>query len=218
LILSAPSTIAVKSWEDMRTGELWQAIRLSFLEFAAAFLIALVIGMTLGLIFYRFRSIGSAVEPLLLAFYAAPTILLYPVFLALFGLESGAVVSIAVILGTIPIMVNVRAGLVGVERIFLKLGRSLRATRWQMFWKVLLPAATPTIFSGVRLGFTYCLVGVIAVEFLLFSGGLGRMVSWRYFIFDSEGMYAGIAFVIAIAALVNGVVRRIEDRIRTRWV
>jgi len=61
-------------------------------------------------------------------------------------------------------------------------------------------------------------VGVIAVEFLLFSGGLGRMVSWRYFIFDSEGMYAGIAFVIVIAALVNGVVRRIEDRIRTRWV
>lgn len=218
LILSAPSTVAVKSWEDIRTGELWQAIRLSFLEFAAAFLIALVIGMTLGLIFYRFRGVGSAVEPLLLAFYAAPTILLYPVFLTLFGLESGAVVSIAVILGTIPIMVNVRAGLVGVERIFLKLGRSLRATRWQMFWKVLLPAATPTIFSGVRLGFTYCLVGVIATEFLLFSGGLGRMVSWRYFMFDSEGMYAGIAFVIVIAALVNGVVRRIEDRIRTRWV
>lgn len=218
LILSAPTTIAVKSWEDIRTGELWQAIRLSFLEFAVAFLLALIIGMTLGLLFYRFRVVGAAVEPLLLAFYAAPTILLYPVFLTLFGLESGAVISIAVIVGTIPIMVNVSAGLLGVERIFIKLGRSLRATPWQMFWKVLLPAATPTIFSGVRLGFTYCLVGVIAVEFLLFSGGLGRLVSWRYFIFDSEGMYAGIALVIVIAALVNGLVRKVEERIRTRWI
>ena len=218
LILSAPTTIAVKSWEDIRTGELWQAIRLSSIEFGVAFAIALTIGMTLGLVFYRFRRIGSAVEPLLLAFYAAPTILLYPVFLTLFGLESGAVISIAVIVGTIPIMVNVSAGLVGVERIFIKLGRSLRATPWQMFWKVLLPAATPTIFSGIRLGFTYCLVGVIAVEFLLFSGGLGRLVSWRYFIFDSEGMYSGIALVIVIAALVNSLVRRIEDRIRARWI
>jgi len=105
-----------------------------------------------------------------------------------------------------------------VERIFIKLGRSLRATPWQMFWKVLLPAATPTIFSGIRLGFTYCLVGVIAVEFLLFSGGLGRMVSYRYFFFDSEGMYAGIALVIVIATLVNALVRRVEERIRARWI
>ena len=218
LILSAPSTISVKSWEDIRTGELWQAIQLSSIEFAVAFGIALAIGMALGLIFYRFRGIGAAVEPLLLAFYAAPTILLYPVFLTLFGLESGAVISIAVIVGTIPIMVNVSAGLMGVERIFIKLGRSLRATPWQTFWKILLPAATPTIFSGIRLGFTYCLVGVIAVEFLLFSGGLGRMVSYRYFFFDSEGMYAGIALVIVIAALVNSLVRKVEDRIRARWI
>lgn len=217
LILSAPSAIALQSWQDIRSGELWQAIGLSFLEFAAAFSIALVVGTGLGLLFYRFGTFGAAVEPLLLAFYAAPTILLYPVFLALFGLKSGAVVSIAAILGTVPVMVNVRAGLLGVDRIFIKQGRSLRATPWQMFRMILLPAATPTIFSGVRLGFTYCLVGVIAVEFLLFSGGLGRMVSWRYFIFDTEGMYAGIAFVIVIAAAVNGLVRRAEDRIRARW-
>ena len=182
-----------------------------------AFLISLVLGMFFGILFFRFRLFRAAVEPPLLAFYAAPTILLYPVFLTLFGLGSATVVSMAVIFGSIPVMVNVGVGLAGVEPIFVKLGRSLKASRLQMFTKILLPAATPTIFTGLRLGFTYTLVGVIAVEFITFSGGLGKMVSWRYFIFETEGIFSGIVFVLLIAILINAVLRRVEERIRTRW-
>ncbi len=86
-----------------------------------------------------------------------------------------------------------------------------------MFTKILLPAATPTIFTGLRLGFTYTLVGVIAVEFITFSGGLGKMISWRYFIFETEGIFSGIVFVLLIAILMNALLRRAEERIRTRW-
>ena len=217
LVLSAPSAIALKMWEDILSGELLDHLKVTALELGIAFLIALPAGAACGILFFRFRLIGSAVEPLLLAFYAAPTILLYPVFLALFGLGSAAVISLAVIFGAIPITVNVSAGLSGVERIYVKLGLSLKATPWQLFWKVMLPAATPTIFSGIRMGFTYAFIGVIAVEFLIFSGGLGRMVSWRYFTFDTEGLYSGVVTVIVIAALVNSLVRLAEDRVRARW-
>ncbi len=214
LILSPPSTVAVKAWEDVRNGELAAHLGATALEVSVAFVVALLLGTGLGTLFFRFRLVGAAVEPLLLAFFAAPTILLYPVFLTLFGLGSPAIVSMAVVTGTIPIMVNVSAGLVGVERVYVKAGRSLRAGPWQLFWKVMLPAATPTIFAGIRLGFTYTFITVVAVEFLIFSGGLGRMVSWRYFIFDTDGLYAGVAAVIVIAALVNRLVRLAEDRVR----
>ncbi len=214
LILSPPSTVAVKAWEDVRNGELAAHLGATALEVSVAFGVALLLGTGLGTLFFRFRLVGAAVEPLLLAFFAAPTILLYPVFLTLFGLGSPAIVSMAVVTGTIPIMVNVSAGLVGVERVYVKAGRSLRAGPWQLFWKVMLPAATPTIFAGIRLGFTYTFITVVAVEFLIFSGGLGRMVSWRYFIFDTDGLYAGVAAVIVIAALVNRLVRLAEDRVR----
>ncbi len=217
LILSPPTRVAVTAWADIRSGELLAHLKVTALEFSAAFLIALALGIGLGVLFFRFRLIGDAAEPLLLAFFAAPSILLYPVFLTLFGLGSATVVAIAVVTGTIPIMVNVSAGLMGVERIFVKLGKSLKVTPWQLFWKIMLPAATPTIFSGIRMGFTYTFIGVIAVEFLLFSGGLGRMVSWRYFIFDTEGLYSGVALVITIAALVNSLVRLAEERVRARW-
>ncbi len=217
LILSPPSAIARKVLEDVKGMELWSSLQTTSLEFMIAFLISLILGVFFGILFFRFRFFGAAVEPLLLAFYAAPTILLYPVFLTLFGLGSKAVVSMAVVLGCIPIMVNVNIGLAGVEPIFIRLGRSLKATRWQMFWKIMLPAATPTIFTGFRLGFTYTLVGVVAVEFITFSGGLGKMVSWRYFIFDTEGLFSGIVFISLIAALMNNLLHRAEERIRRRW-
>jgi ABC-type nitrate/sulfonate/bicarbonate transport system permease component len=57
----------------------------------------------------------------------------------------------------------------------------------------------------------------VAVEFLTFSGGLGRMVSWRYFIFDTNGLYAAVALVIVVAAVVNSLLRAAEGRVRTRW-
>jgi len=217
LILSAPSTVAVKAWEDVRSGELLAHLGVTAGEFGLAFFVALLLGGVFGVLFFRFRLVGGAVEPLALAFFAAPSILLYPVFMTLFGLGSAVVVSMAIVTGTIPIMVNVSAGLSGVERIFVKLGLSLQATPWQLFWKVMLPAATPAIFSGIRMGFTYTFISVIAVEFLLFSGGLGRLVSWRYFVFDTEGLYSGIAMVIVIAAVVNSVVRLAEERVRARW-
>jgi NitT/TauT family transport system permease protein len=217
LILTSPSAIALKVWEDLRGAEVWAGLQTTAIEFSLAFLISLFLGVVLGALFFRFRILGSAIEPLLLALYAAPTILLYPVFLAVFGLGSAAVVSMAIVFGSIPIMVNVSVGLTQVERIFLKLGRSLQASPGQMFWKIMFPAATPTIFTGLRLGFTYTLVGVIAIEFITFSGGLGKMVSWRYFLFDTEGVFSGIVFIILIAVLMNHLLLRTEDRIRARW-
>jgi NitT/TauT family transport system permease protein len=217
LILSSPSTIVLKIWEDLNGTELWSSLRTSAIEFLIAFAISLIIGFLFGILFFRYRPFGLAVEPILLAFYAAPTILLYPVFLTLFGLGSAAVVSMAVVFGATPIMVNVSVGLAGVEPILIKLGRSLKATRFQMFWKIMVPAATPTIFTGFRLGLTYTLLGTIAVEFITFSGGLGKLVSWRYFIFDTEGLFSGIVFVVLIAVLMNHLLRRGEERIRRRW-
>ena len=209
--------ITLKAWEDLSGAELWASLQTTSLEFFLAFLISFSVGVLFGVLFFHFRVLGSALEPLLLAFYAAPTVLLYPVFLTLFGLGSATVISVAVVIGSIPIMVNISVGLSGVEPIFVKLGRSLKASRWQMFWKILVPAATPTIFTGLRLGFTYTLVSVIAVEFIIFSGGLGKMVSWRYFIFDTEGIFSAIVFIILIAVLINHLLLRMEGHLRRRW-
>jgi len=217
LVLSRPSLTAVRLWHDLGSAELWLSFWTTVQEVAVALLLSLVIGAAIGYALYRFLTFRRAVEPLMVAFYSAPAILLYPVFMTFLGQGSETVVTMAVVLGAVPIAINVAVGFAGIEAIWRKVGRSLNATRNQMLWKIMIPAATPTIVTGFRLGLTFALVGVIALEFLTYSGGLGKLVSWRYFVFDTDGVYAAIVLVAAIAILINTALNILEQRVRSRW-
>jgi NitT/TauT family transport system permease protein len=108
-------------------------------------------------------------------------------------------------------------GFAGIEPIWRKVGRSLNATPTQMLTRILIPAATPIIVTGFRLGLTFALIGVVSLEFLTYSGGLGRLISWRYYIFDTDGVYAAILLVAMIAITINALLTGLEQRVRGRW-
>jgi ABC-type nitrate/sulfonate/bicarbonate transport system permease component len=80
-------------------------------------------------------------------------------------------------------------------------GLTLHLTRWQLFRYVLLPAAAPTIFTGLRMGFIYMLLSIIAMEFVVALGGIGNLVSGAYFRLDTEELYVGVALVIFFSVL-----------------
>ena len=134
-----------------------------------------------------------------------------------FGQGSGTVIIMSVVLATVPVAINVAVGFSGIAPIWRKVGRSLHTTRGQMFFNIMVPAAMPTIVTGFRFGLTFALVGVVALEFLTYSGGLGRLVSWRYFVFDTDGVYAAILLVAAIAIVINALLSALERRVRRRW-
>ena len=217
LILSRPSETAIRLWRDLGSEELWASFATTVQEVAIALLLSLLIGAAAGFALHRFLTFRRAVEPLMVAFYSAPAILLYPVFLTFFGEGSVTVIIMAVVLGSVPIAINVAVGLGSIAAIWRKVGRSLNATGRQMFFKIMVPAAMPTIATGFRLGLTFALVGVIALEFLTYSGGLGKLVSWRYFVFDTDGVYAAIILVAVIAVLINAALNAMENRVRSRW-
>lgn len=217
LVLSRPSQVAIRLWQDMGTSELWQSLATTVREVIAALALTLLIGCALGYAFYRFGAFRAAAEPMLVAFYSAPAILLYPIFLTFLGQGSATVITMAVILGAVPIAINMAVGFAGIEPIWRKVGRSLHATPTQMVTRILIPAATPIIVTGFRLGLTFALIGVVALEFLTYSGGLGRLISWRYFIFDTDGVYSAILLVAAISILINALLTGLEQRVRGRW-
>ncbi len=218
LILSRPSKIGTRLLQDLATSELWMSLATTVQEVLVALSLSLLIGTSLGYTFYRFRTFQQAVEPLLVAFYSAPAILLYPIFVFFLGAGSATVITMAVILGSVPIAINVAVGFASIEPIWRKVGRSLNATPRQMLFHILVPAATPTIVTGFRLGLTFALVGVVALEFLIYSDGLGKLVSWRYFVFDTDGVYSAIVLVSAIAIIINIALTTFDQRIRRRWV
>ena len=179
----------------------------------AATALALLIGVPFGYLLYRKRAFGLAYESWLAAAFAAPIVLLYPLFLVIFGRSLVTLILMGMIPGAIPITIHVYQGLRGVPKTMMNVGRSLNASSQQMFWKIALPAAAPTIFAGVRVGVMYMLINVIAIEYLINLGGLGRVVSEMAFRFEVPGTYAGIALVIVVSVLFYLVLGRAE-----RWL
>jgi ABC-type nitrate/sulfonate/bicarbonate transport system permease component len=179
----------------------------------AAALAAIAIGVPLGYLLYRRRVLGEAYEGWLAAAFAAPLVLLYPLFLVIFGRTHLTLVVMAVIPAAIPITLQTRAGLAAVPRTLINVGRSFHLGSRALFWKIMFPHAVPNIFNGVRLGVMYALVNVVAIEYLTDFGGLGRIVSNTYFRYEIPGTYAAILFVILVSVVFFWGFNRIE-----RWL
>jgi ABC-type nitrate/sulfonate/bicarbonate transport system permease component len=181
---------------------------------AAATGLALAVGIPFGYFLYRNTKYGIAYEGWLAAAFAAPTVLLYPLFLVIFGRSHMTLIAMGFIPGSIPIIIQTRQGLLGVSRTLLNVGRSFNVSEKEMFWKIQLPAAVPTIFTGIRIGVMYTLVNIVAIEYLIDFGGLGRIVSEMYFRFDTAGTYASIITVVLVSVLFYWGFGRIEKWLR----
>ena len=214
LIVPLPSDVIAAGVVMTSEGDLLQAFLATFAVTIAAGGLAIVLGVPIGYLLYRHEIFGRAYESWLGAGFAAPLVLLYPLFLVIFGRSYATLIAMGTIVGVIPIIINTRIGLMRAPRTLVDVGHAFNCTQSQQFWKILFPAAVPAIFSGIRLGLIYTLVNVIGIEFLINFGGLGRLVSDTYDRFDIPGMYASIAYIILISALVFMGLDRMQARLR----
>ena len=214
LVVSRPTGMALALWQDIASGEIPKLFLVTMAEVVIAFAISAILGFGMGYFLWRYERWGVAYETLLGAIFGSPLVLVYPIFLVIFGRNSAAVVAMGILAGYIPITLGVRDGLVGVNRTLVRVGESLNLSRKIIFWKIQLPAAAPTIFSALRLGFTYALVNIIGVEFLVEIGGLGKMVSAAYSRFQIDNMYAGIGAIIVLTAIFISLSYKLQRRVR----
>lgn len=187
--------------------------RITFGVTAVAILLEFLVAVPFGYFLFRRREFGLAYSGWLAALFAAPVFLLYPLFLVIFGRSYLTLVIMGFLPGVIPLIIQVEQGFLGVSPTLIKVGRSFDLTPWRIFTKIMIPAAAPSIFTGFRLALMYTLINVVAIEYLVDIGGLGRIVADRYFRFDIPGTYSAIVAVTAISILFNWLIGRIE-----RWV
>jgi len=210
LIIARPSDVAVAFWEKLVSGELIGLFGHTMFQFSVSYLFAVVLGLVGGYCLWRYKLLGEAYDPIIGAIYGSPVILLYPISLVLFGRSSLAIIVMSSLYGFIPVLLNTRAGFLNVHPILLKVGRSMNLQPRQMFWKILVPAATPTIFAGLKLGLIYSLIVVVAMDFIVSINGLGKLISDAYFKFQIDVMFAAIVAVSLLAICFLLVLRRVE--------
>lgn len=214
LFVAPPSRTLLRLGRDLTGGEIWMLTWITLCETGIAFLFSVVVGTAAGYLLWRIPALGRAFEPLIAGLFSSPIILLYPIFLVLFGRTPVAVIAQAVTLGILPIVLFTRQAFLGVSPILLKVGRSLDLSPRAIFRHILLPAAAPTVFTGMRLGLTYMLISVVAMEYIVQVGGLGKAVAQSYLRFRMEEVYSGVALVLGISACLIHLTYRAERSAR----
>jgi NitT/TauT family transport system permease protein len=154
----------------------WPHAAATMLAFAYALVISAVLGVALGLWLGLRRFAGDVAEPILASLYTIPKVTLYPVMLLLFGLGLSAKVAFGVIHGLIPIVLFTLSAVKNVPQVYLRSARALRLTPLQTATSVLIPAVTPEIVSGLRIGFSTTLLGVLIGEMFASQRGLGFLI------------------------------------------
>lgn len=189
------------------------AFGITFATVGVALILELAVAIPVGYALFRWRALGLAYEAWLAAMFAAPVFLLYPLFMVIVGRNVMTLVLMGFIPGVIPMIIQVYQGFVSIPRTLISVGNSYGLAARQIFWMIMVPAALPGIVTGVRIGLMYTLINIIAIEYLVDVGGLGRVVSDRYFRFDIEGMYSSIIGIAAISVVFNWMIGRAQ-----RWV
>ena len=182
-------------------------------EAAAAGLLLVAVAIPTGVLLHRARLLCEAVEGWIGAMAAAPLVLIYPLFLVIFGRSAWTIIMIAFVAALPPVILKTLEGLSGTRAVLINVGRSFNLTPSQLYWKILFPSALPTIFVGVRLGMIFALINIVGVEFLINFGGLGQLVNELSERYDLPGTYAAICFVILVSVLFFIGTERIE-----RWL
>jgi len=178
-----------------------------------AAVLLVVVGVGFGVLLYRVQLLRDATETWVAALASAPTVLMYPLFLVIFGRSENTIIMMGFVAGVPAVILKTIEGLTGTRRVLIDVGRSFNLTELQLFRKILFPAALATIFVGLRLGMIFALINIVGVEFLINFGGLGQLINDLAERYDLAGTYAAICFVILVSVVFFFLTDRLE-----RWL
>jgi ABC-type nitrate/sulfonate/bicarbonate transport system permease component len=214
LLLPNPVNVWFQLLDVTTSGEFIPDLIVTFTELAAAFVIAVSLGVTLGYLISRSPYLIKVFEPLFAGIYAIPIILFLPLYVFILGLGPASKIALGATISFFPIIINTIAGFGTVDRALTRAAHSMGANDIQMFRYVLFPAALPVILAGLRIGFTVALLSVIGSETIASLAGLGHRIVNLAENMEMARMFAYIVFVVAIVAFLNALVSRLEARVR----
>lgn len=216
--LPAPEVVAarfVKAWADgTMTPHAWTTLS----EIGLGFAVGAGLAVGFGYVLARSRLAERLLSPYLVAAEATPILVLAPILVTWLGTGLLPKVVICALIVFFPVAVSTMVGIRSVDRRLLELGRSLRASHWQVLRHLELPAALPQILGGMRVGVTLAVIGAIVGEWAGANRGLGVLVNLAQgSMFDTPLMFATLATIALIAIALYLIVLLVERALVGAW-
>lgn len=210
------SKVAHAWWELLVSGDLWTNLEASLVRSLVGLVLAVVVAIPLGVLIGWYPLLAELLNPLLELLRNTAALALLPVFVLLLGLGESSKISLVMFACTWPVLLNTIAGVRTVDPLLVKSARSLGFPPSQLFRKVVLPSALPTVFTGIRLAGAASILVLVAAEMTGAKAGLGYLINADQYNFEIPQMYAGIVTISLLGLVVNQVLVALENRF-SRW-
>src|SRR5437667_1625079 len=212
---SQPSRVIAASLEIVPSAGFLHDVSVSLSEFAIGFVLAIGIGVPLGLLLGRFPVLRYVLDPPIMATYATPHLALLPILVVWLGIGMQSKIAVAFVGAVIPILVNSMAAVRGVERSWVAAARSFCAGEWDVFIKVILPASLPAVIMGIRLGLSRAVLGVVVAEMYQSQAGVGNEIMRYGSEFRTDYLLFDVLLVSLFGLTATSAVRALEERLWT---
>ena len=215
-MFGSPSAIATFLVTMARDGSLWRDLYVTGVETLLGFGIGNLIGTLLGLSLWYSRFVSRVVEPFVIAIGSIPIIALAPIIIIWFGTGLTSKIAMSTLSVVIVALVTSYKGAVGVDPDQINLMRTLGASKFQIFRKLVVPASLTDIFAGLKLTVGFALIGAIVGEFMSSSEGLGHAIFKAGSLYIIPKVFAALVATIALALLLTYLVGKVE-RLLMPW-
>lgn len=212
-LLPSLVTIGQQLWRFTANGVLIEHAATSLWRAMLGFALAIVVGALIGVAMARSRTAEAILEPIFTFGYPIPKIALYPAFILVLGLGTESKVALVFLECVYPITIHVSSGMRSVDRVLVWAARSMGATPLQVFWRVLVPAALPTVFIGLRIALPVALIVTIVTEIIGESRGLGYFVTYQTASFEYARALAALLVIGVVGFCLDRGLLAVRDRV-----
>lgn len=217
-MIPSPWGVAEALAAVINDGSVFIAIAISMRRIGEGYALSLAIGIPLGLLIGRIKSLKETVGSVVLGLQALPSICWLPLAVLWFGLSEKAIIFVVVMGAVLSITIATEDGVKNAPPLLMRAARTLGARGRKTYTDVVFPAALPSIVTGMKLGWSFAWRSLMAGELLFVSLGLGHLLEVGRQLNDMAQVIAVMLVIIAIGLLVDRVVfNQLETRIRRRW-
>ena len=212
MFMSAPSLIYKAAVQLFVSGEIYNDLRVSGLEFAWGYVLSVIFAVPFGIMVGWYRRASYVFDPFINAMNATPRVALLPLVIIWLGIGILSKVGIIFLGAVFPILINTRDGVKTTPYNLLTAARSFGASEWQIFRSVVLPSTLPFILTGLRLGVGRALIGVMVGELYAATAGIGFMITVAGATFQTDKVFVGVLIFALSGMIAMELLTKLEGR------
>ena len=212
LFMSAPSLVFKAAFQMFASGEIFNDLYVSGIEFVVGYILSVVVAIPFGIAIGWYKRFAYVCDPFVNAMNATPRIALLPLVIIWLGIGILSKVGIIFLGAVFPLLINIRDGVKTTPHNLLTTARSFGTSEWQIFKSVVLPSTVPFILTGLRLAVGRALIGVMVGELYAATAGIGFMITVAGATFQTDKVFVGVLIFAISGMTLTAVIDRYEHR------